>query len=259
MNAFCKGGFAIRLSALVMACSVIQAVGQTPVLSVEAPIPLVNTGGNLALTSSLVFFPDGKYIAAGVDKAIRIWDASTGEETPRYPPIRGQIGREGEFGVVKAIAISPDGSRLAAGGFFGENKNDANTGDIRVYETKNWSLVTVLKGHTNDVLNLRFSSTGDRLVSGGFLTRMSSFGTLRAQDRYANQLIRAQWRAWLFLPTIGLFYPPVQPTQTDLFVFGMPILATPCRLTCEDTKEVSVLSLFLQQTGRLPPAEMMAA
>jgi WD40 repeat protein len=61
----------------------------------------------------LTFSPDGKQIAStGDDHTIKLWDAATGQH---LRTLRGQNSE------VRALAFSPDSSRLASGSFFGES------------------------------------------------------------------------------------------------------------------------------------------
>jgi tetratricopeptide (TPR) repeat protein len=97
---------------------------------VGSPHLMLDTGGHTALIKGLVFTPDGKQlVSAGDDKVIRVWDWQTGS-TVRT--IRGQVG-PGLEGLIYAIALSPDGRWLAAGGWmapgFGVRNNEV--GDIK--------------------------------------------------------------------------------------------------------------------------------
>ncbi len=98
----------------------------------EGSLLQLGTGGHLAKIKGLAFTPGGKYIiSAGLDKVIRVWDWRAAK-TVRT--IRGQSG-PGDAGKIYAIALSPDGRWLAAGGCFagsgGENRQDC--GAIRLY------------------------------------------------------------------------------------------------------------------------------
>jgi WD40 repeat protein len=132
-------------------------------LADERPVPhlMLDTGGHIAVVNALAFTPDGKaVVSASGDKIIRVWDWQAGKTT-RF--LRGQISA-GDDGKVYAIALSPDGRLLAAGGWMklpGENGHV-----IRLYDFASGTLLGVLKGHNNVVLGLAFSPNGRQLVSG---------------------------------------------------------------------------------------------
>ncbi|MEK8016550.1 MAG: WD40 repeat domain-containing protein, partial [Candidatus Parabeggiatoa sp.] len=120
------------------------------------PILQIDPGGHKALIRDVTFTPDGRYlVSAGDDKVIRVWDLETGQ-TVRT--LRGQIGA-GSEGKIFAMALSPDGRWLAAGGW---TSND----EIRLYNFASGQLVALLKGHSNVVAALAFSPDSRFLVSG---------------------------------------------------------------------------------------------
>ena len=126
---------------------------------------MLDTGGHMATIKGLVFTPDGKQIvSAGLDKSIRVWDWQTGS-TVRM--IRGHIGL-GSEGVTYALALSPDGRWLAAGGFMapGHGVRDNEVGDIRLFDFASGKLVGLLRGHADAVNSLAFSPDGKLLISG---------------------------------------------------------------------------------------------
>ncbi len=108
---------------------------------------------------------DGKQlVSASNDKTIRVWDLAT---ATTVRTIRGESA-PGPAGKVYAMALSPDGKWLAAGGFTAtlNGKNHIEVGTIRLYEFASGKLVALLKGHTSVVLGLAFSSDGSKLISG---------------------------------------------------------------------------------------------
>jgi WD40 repeat protein len=59
-------------------------------------------------------------------------------------------------GVVKAMALSPDGRRIAA----------ASGKMVRVFDSENGKLLGEMDGHRDEVTALAFSTDGKRLVTG---------------------------------------------------------------------------------------------
>jgi WD40 repeat protein len=126
-----------------------------------APLPMLDTGGHMAVIHGLVFTSDGRQLlSAGEDKTIRVWDTSTGKTLRVF---RGESA-PGEPGKVFAIALSPDGRWLAAGGWMqirGESGHH-----IRLYDFLSGKLMALLKGHGNVINGLAFSQNGKYLISG---------------------------------------------------------------------------------------------
>ncbi len=131
----------------------------------ERPILQLDTGGHMAVIRGLAFTPDGKFIvSASEDKVIRVWNWRKGV-TVRT--IRGQSG-PGPEGKIYAMALSPDGRWLAAGGWM--DKLTASLpccGDIRLYDLASGEIEALLKGHTSVVDGLAFSPDSKMLISGG--------------------------------------------------------------------------------------------
>ena len=74
---------------------------------------------------------------------------------------------ERQDGPITALAISPDGGRLAVG---------AEAGDVRIYETETGKLVARCTGHEGGIFALQFMPDGATLATGGF------DGTIRIYD-----------------------------------------------------------------------------
>jgi WD40 repeat protein len=58
--------------------------------------------------TALVFSPDGQTLAVAVERTVRLWEVASG---------RGVARLEGHAGKVKCQAFSPNGTRLASGGY----------------------------------------------------------------------------------------------------------------------------------------------
>jgi WD40 repeat protein/tRNA A-37 threonylcarbamoyl transferase component Bud32 len=121
-------------------------------------------------TSSVVFSPDGtRVVTAGWDRQLKIW------KLPAVPPspLMGEgtgvraagttltapsLILNGHSAAIYALAFSPDGQRLASGGF---------DRTVRVWEVNSGQEVLSLKGHHESVRIVAFSPDGRYLVSSG--------------------------------------------------------------------------------------------
>ena len=113
--------------------------------------------------SGLAFAPDGKTFAtSGGDGSVHLWgldpaDAVRYQEPDQLWPIAAIApakGLDGAIGVM-SLAVSPDGSLLAAG----------TRHEIRTYQLPAGTERGVLRGHESGVMKLAFSRDGRRLAS----------------------------------------------------------------------------------------------
>lgn len=125
----------------------------------------LDTGGHRSVVRDLAVTPDGEtLLSASEDKTIRVWDWRAGL-TVRT--IRGQIGA-GSEGRIYALAVSPDGETVAAGGFFGPGLGDEPPyGDVRLFDLGSGRLLAKLSGLDYPVYGLDFSPDGSLLAAGG--------------------------------------------------------------------------------------------
>jgi uncharacterized caspase-like protein/WD40 repeat protein len=138
-----------------------------PALAQDAPdfhLDL-DTGGHSAQVTDLAFTPDGQeLVSASADKTIRIWDWQSGVS---LRTIRGYLG-QGSDGKIFAVAVSPDGKTIAAGGYFGASLGDKPPyGDIRLFDFATGKMMAVLKAADYAIYDLAFSPDGKILAAGG--------------------------------------------------------------------------------------------
>ncbi|KAF7374063.1 WD40 repeat-like protein [Mycena sanguinolenta] len=93
--------------------------------------------------------PTGTYIVSGAsDKAVRIWDATTGNELMKM---------EGHTGGVWSVAFSPNGAQIASG-------SDDKT--VWIWDATTGNELMKMKGHTDVVRSVAFSPNGAQIASG---------------------------------------------------------------------------------------------
>ena len=109
---------------------------------------LLTLRGHTAGVLSVGFSPDGKRLAsASVDQTVKVWDATTGQET---------LALKGHTMLVRSVAFSPDGKRLASASW---------DQTVRVWDATTGQEMLTLKGHSDKVFSVAFSPDGKRLAS----------------------------------------------------------------------------------------------
>ena len=152
--------------------------------------------GHRDLVLGASFSPDGRLLAtSSQDGTVRIWDVATGTQ---HLVLRGPPGEEFANFSGMTPAFSPDGSRVASGGWFSTPIWDVATGrismllprqpwetfavafspdgtriatdthlDVQAWDAATGKPLTTFSGHTGDVLSIAYSPDGTRIATGG--------------------------------------------------------------------------------------------
>ena len=103
---------------------------------------------------SLAFHPGGRLIAAGRHGGVALTDAATGQTTARL---------EGLSDIARAVAFSPDGRLLAAGG-----GRPQIGGEVRIWSVEEGREVVALQGHADTIQALAFAPDGKMLATASY-------------------------------------------------------------------------------------------
>lgn len=158
---------------LLLMLQVLGTVGEAGLY--DQPVLVLEPGMHTAAIKRADVSARGAYAVSGADdKTVRLWDVQTGRllRTIRLPQGPGHMGQ------VYAVAISPDGALVAAGGYIGETGQPKH---ISLFQRDTGALVRRLEGLPEVVLHLVFSPTGRYLAA----TLWGTHG-LRVYDRDAD-------------------------------------------------------------------------
>ena len=129
------------------------------------PVLVIDPGTHTASIKSASADRDGRWAVTGSDdKTVRIWSLADGklERTIRPPAGPGPVGR------IVAVAMSPDGSLIAAGGWTRRTETD-RTEQVYLFDRATGTLVKriEIERPRGTVEQLAFSPDGSRLAALG--------------------------------------------------------------------------------------------
>lgn len=122
---------------------------------------------------SLAFSANGGLLAAGkMDNALMVFDVNKSTRTAFYEKLEG-------LGQVTALAFTPDGKKLLAGGY---------TGRIQVWDVGPGGVLTEANrfvGHAGEIHCIRVGSDGTTVLSGGGEKKARSWDLASGRERFA--------------------------------------------------------------------------
>jgi len=104
--------------------------------------------------ASVKFSPDGKLLAVGGYREVRLLDVGTDKVLATL---------SGHADYVRSIAFSPDGKMLAAGG-----GPPQRWGELKIWDVQSHQLLKTMQGHNDCIYSIAWSPDGKLIASGSY-------------------------------------------------------------------------------------------
>lgn len=178
-------------AACVLAIALSSAGAEEPP---ARPILRVETEMHSALVRRLVVDPvHNRLISAGDDKTVRIWQLPRGR---LVRVLRVPIG-DGYEGRIYALAVSPDGRTIAAGGWTGWAWD--RRGAVYLFDADSGALIRRVAGFPDVIGALAYSKDGRRLAvglqgdAGLRVLRTSDYATIAQDTAFRDKVLGADF------------------------------------------------------------------
>lgn len=148
-----------RTSLVALVIAVLASPGLRAEQLYDQPVLVIEPGMHTAPIKGVAVDAAGRIAATGSwDKTVRIWSLADGRllRTIRVPAGPGDAGK------VYAIAMNPDGSLVAAGGW----TNNAREEALYIFSTSTGEMVARISGLPSTIVSLAFSPGGRQLAAG---------------------------------------------------------------------------------------------